>query len=293
MRLVFSIILLCHCWSIQAQPASNQQHSEPQFDGQLALQHIANQIAFGPRSPDQPFAKQQTLDYIRQTIEPLASGLTVQSFVAHGLEGNNLWATFKGENTTTKRLMLGAHWDTRPGGSAQKPHLGANDGGSGVAVLLELARLLKQNRPPVTVDLVFFDLEDMGNIDGRPFAIGAEAFVARNKFYRPSAGAIVDMVCDKNLRLPKERFSYNGAIAIQDRIWQIAKDQNASGFIDQIGPPVQDDHVPFLKAGIPVVDIIHHRFPHYWHTHRDTLDKCSSASLKQVGNVLKTLIYSP
>ena len=202
----------------------------PVFSGENALQHIAKQVSFGPRVIDHP-AKQQTIDYIAGLIQPVADQWVVQEFASHGLVGRNLWASFypplpssapdqvalsnkpnHQHKSKPRRIMLGAHWDTRPvadrdpvPANRQTPIDGANDGGSGVAVLLELARLFSLKAPPVTVDLVFFDLEDMGNINGLPFSIGARTFVIKNPYYRPDAGVIIDMVCDRNLVIPHER----------------------------------------------------------------------------------------
>ena len=139
----------------------------PVFNGEKALAHIKTQVAFGPRTPDNSEGKQATLDFIRQTLKPLSSKITVQPFTVQGLNGKNLWATFINPKATgtTNRIMLGAHWDTRPISEQDPDHSkqalptpGANDGGSGVAVLLELARLFSIKKPEVTVDLIFFDL---------------------------------------------------------------------------------------------------------------------------------------
>jgi len=274
--------------------------TESSFDGHRAMQNIAAQLAHGPREPSNLDAKQKTLLYIQQTAKTHADQVAIQPFKSHGLNGTNIWASFI--NKTTKanagRIMLGAHWDTRPRSDQEEslakqkiPTPGANDGASGVAVLLELARIFAINPPPVTVDLVFFDLEDMGNINNLPFSIGAKEFIARNPFYRPSAGVILDMVCDKNLSIPKELYSKTKAVQLLNRIWEIAEAQNATVFKDKDGTYIQDDHIPFLDAGIPVVDLIHYPFPNYWHTSKDTLDKCSSQSLQQVGNVISSLVY--
>ena len=268
-----------------------------EFDGQRAMGHIAKQLDFGPREPGNLTAKKNTIDYIRQTLEPLADRLTVQSFQAHGLQGSNLWASFEGDSKTTEHIMLGAHWDTRPRAEQdpdrrkrRTPIMGANDGASGVAVLLELAAALAVNRNSVTVDLVFFDLEDMGDIGGRPYSIGASQFIAANPFYRPNAGIIVDMVCDKALSIPREQYSQTLAAPLMNQLWEIGKRQKATAFKDQPGTYITDDHLPFLEAGIPVVDLIHFPFPSYWHSSGDTIDKCSAASLQQVGNVLSDFI---
>jgi len=276
------------------------QSDKQSFNGQLAMEHIAQQISFGPRTSDYP-GKQKTLNYIQQLLEPEADQLVVQRFQAHGLSGNNLWASFyatAAEQKNHPRIMLAAHWDTRPiaerdrlPAKRSQPVIGANDGASGVAVLLEIARLLSNQRAPVTVDLVFFDLEDMGNIDNLPFSIGATEFVRKNPFYRPAAGIVVDMVCDRDLRIPRERFSREGAADLQDHIWRIAKSQKAGAFKNRTGAYIEDDHLPFLRAGLNVINLIHWPFPQSWHTSGDTIDRCSADSLQQVGMVISEFIY--
>ena len=184
--------------------------AEASFNGEKALQHIASQIAYGPRSPNNPQGKQQTLNYIKKTLEPLTDSLVEQPFYYQKLQGINLWATVQGtgDQAASERIMLGAHWDTRPlqGKNVNKVNLGANDGASGVAVLLELARI-PLFHPGGKCRFVFFDLEDMGNINRLPFAIGSRQFVKTNATYQPSAGIIVDMVCDKSLSILRERHS--------------------------------------------------------------------------------------
>ena len=292
--LLFTIVLASSCISF----ADNQVYES--FDGDKALAHINRQVSFGPRTLDNPKAKAETLSFIADYLQPLATKLIVQPFSANGISGNNVWASFiNSKPHSNQRIMLGAHWDTRPisdqESDSSKQHLptpGANDGGSGVAVLLELARIFAANPPPISVDLVFFDLEDMGNIDNLPFAIGARAFVKRNRFYRPSGGVIVDMVCDKNLSIPQELYSKTQATELVNRLWEIAAQQEATVFSENQGTYIQDDHLPFLEAGIPAVDLIHYPFPDYWHTAEDTPDKCSSDSLSQVGNVILSLVYN-
>ena len=281
---------------------SSQSDETPadQFNGQLAMEHISQQVSFGPRTTDYP-GKEKTLSYIQQLLEPEADQLVVQPFQAHGLSGNNLWASFYAADSKQKnhpRIMLAAHWDTRPIAERDRlavkrsePVIGANDGASGVAVLLEIARLLSNQRAPVTVDLVFFDLEDMGNIDNLPFSIGATEFVRKNPFYRPTAGVVVDMVCDRDLRIPQERFSREGAADLQDQIWRIAQSKGATVFKNRKGTYIEDDHLPFLRAGLKVVNLIHWPFPQSWHTSGDTIDQCSAYSLQQVGRVISEFIY--
>ena len=279
--------------------AFGQPDKQP-FDGQLAMEHIAQQVSFGPRTADYA-GKQKTLTYIQQLLEPEADQVLVQSFKSYGLAGNNLWASYYGtdsKQTNHRRIMLAAHWDTRPiaehdsvPAKRAEPVIGANDGASGVAVLLEIARLLSEKRAPATIDLVFFDLEDMGNIDNLPFSIGATEFVRKNPFYRPNAGVVVDMVCDRELEIPLERFSRDGAKDLQDQIWRIARSQGATAFKDRKGTYIEDDHLPFLRAGLDVVNLIHWPFPKSWHTSGDTIDQCSADSLQQVGRVIAEFVY--
>ena len=284
-----------------AEQATAETSRQFDFSGLAAMEHIAEQVSFGPRIIGHP-ARQQTINYIKTLLEPQADRFVVQSFQRLGLQGDNIWVRFYPADSggkTPRRIMLGAHWDTRPisdrepnAKRAALPVIGANDGGSGVAVLLEIGRLLSARRAPVIVDLVFFDLEDMGGIKGLPFSIGASAFVEANRFYRPAAGVIVDMVCDRDLVIPRESYSLDGAPELQNKIWHIAKQQKAGVFADREGVYVTDDHLPFLKAGLKVVNLIHSPFPKSWHTNNDTIDRCSAKSLQQVGNVLEELIYT-
>ena len=293
--------------SVESPRSETKPTLQPLFSGEFSLQHIAKQVSFGPRIIGHP-AKQQTLDYIQELLLSEADKFVVQPFQRHGLKGNNIWVSFypdypdypnKPSSAARKRIMLGAHWDTRPVSDkdsdserATQPVIGANDGGSGVAVLLEMARLLSAERAPIIVDLVFFDLEDMGDIDNLPFSIGASEFVAKNRFYRPTAGVIVDMVCDRDLVIPREMFSRKGAPKLQDKIWHIAAQQQAEVFVDRDGSYISDDHLPFLKAGLKVVNLIHSPFPKSWHTSNDSIERCSAKSLQQVGDVLVELIYT-
>jgi hypothetical protein len=270
-----------------------------QFSGRNALRHIAAQVSLGPRSPYHPRAKARMLDYLEGHLKPLMTRIARQPFVRHGLNGTNVWASIAGsDGHGAGRLMLGAHWDTRPFADRdaninhrQQPVLGANDGGSGVAVLLEVARVLQKNPAHSSVDLVFFDLEDMGQIDGLPFSIGARAFLDAQPDYRVDGGAIVDMVCDQRLRIPREGYSNSHAPKVLDAIWQSAARQSATVFVDAPGVPIVDDHLPFLEAGIAVVDLIHYPFPSSWHTLNDRIENCSAANLEQVGRTLLDFIY--
>jgi Zn-dependent M28 family amino/carboxypeptidase len=186
------------------------------------------------------------------------------------------------------RVILGAHYDTRlhadqdpDPAKQQDPVPGANDGASGVAVLLELARVLPEDGGPVW--LVFFDAEDNGRIEGWDWILGSQAFVAELEF-QPEAAVIVDMIGDADQNIYIER---NSNPELSEEIWEIAAELGyGRSFIPTPRHSILDDHTPFLQAGIPAVDIIDFDYP-YWHTTEDTVDKVSAESLEAVGRTLQ------
>ena len=161
---------------------------------------------------------------------------------------------------------------------------GANDGASGVAVLLELARTLPEDTVPIW--LVFFDAEDNGNIEGWDWILGSREFVKNNRL-QPRAVVIVDMIGDADLNIYKER---NSNAELMDQIWNTAKSLGYEDkFIPEYKHSMLDDHTPFVEAGLPAIDIIDFDYP-YWHTMQDTTDKVSAESLEIVGNTLWTWV---
>ena len=300
--------------------------ARPTFDAERALRDVAWQVDNGPRAPGSP-GHRRTQQALADTLRRYADRVAEQGFdytdrrdTATTYRGVNISASFNLDPDAGKRILLAAHYDTRPVADQDpdpqkrtQPVPGANDGASGVAVLLELARLLHAHPPDVGVDLALFDLEDLGttaNTDSsstatakadtaaadsaaaNPFAIGSEYFAAHSGGYRPAFGILLDMVCDKDLRLPQEANSLAYARPIVEKVWAAADEVGAAAFVDERGRAVMDDHVPFLRRGIPFVDLIHLPFPSYWHTTEDTPDKCSAESLQQVGDVLVEVVYS-
>ncbi len=281
----------------------------PTFSEQRAYSLVEEQVAFGPRVPGtaaHDAARQWLVSdlgmradrIVEQRVAlPLPSGDT--------LRGSNIIASWNLD--APRRILLSAHWDSRPVADndpdpllRDRPVPGANDGASGVAVLLEIARLLEEHdRDAETgVDIVLFDLEDLGTIDPAvpdslrlPFAIGSEIFVRDNPQYRPAWGVLLDMVGDADLRLPQEGYSVQHAPAVVERVWAAARRAGAPAFVDEVGPPIQDDHVPFLRQSIPVIDLIQTPFPDTWHTTSDTPANVSAESLGQVGRVLVELLW--
>jgi Zn-dependent M28 family amino/carboxypeptidase len=195
------------------------------------------------------------------------------------------------------RVLLCAHWDTRPiadrdpvPANRSQPIPGANDGASGVAVLMELSRILRASPPKVGVTIVLFDGEDWGrSLDDMFFG---SRYFADHPVGGPFRYAILlDMVGDASLQLPRERNSHEQARTVVDKVWQAAADLGHSEFRSTVGQAIYDDHLPLLAKGIPAIDIIDFDYP-YWHTLQDTTDKCSPRSLKIVGDVVRRVIYA-
>jgi Zn-dependent M28 family amino/carboxypeptidase len=205
--------------------------------------------------------------------------------------GHPIYNVIAKRNDDAPQIILGAHYDTRMAAD-QDPELGkrllpvpgANDGASGVAVLIEMARSLPKDTVPVW--LVFFDAEDNGRIDGWDWILGSRAF-AEELSIHPEAVVIVDMIGDADLNIYLEQ---NSNVSIRTEIWGTAEKLGyADKFINQEKFSMLDDHTPFLEAGIPAVDIIDFDYP-YWHTTQDTPDKVSAESLQTVGKTLWTWI---
>jgi hypothetical protein len=287
----------------QQQPAAM---SVPKFDGSRAFAQLEKQVGFGPRVPNTP-AHMNCLGYLENEMRRYADAVELQPFTHPGYDGNaleltNLIASFNLK--TASRILLCAHWDSRPRAdqdsnpqNRSKPVPGANDGASGVAVLLEIARILKSQPPPIGVDVVLFDGEDYGKEgDLDNYLLGSRYF-AHNKpsSFLPMYGILLDMVGDAQLEIPKERNSLRLAPDIVDLVWSVARDVGSTAFVNAAGQDVFDDHIPLNQVGIKTIDLIDFHYPDethmYWHTVEDTPDKCAPESLEQVGTVLLHLIY--
>lgn len=260
-----------------------------EFDGRAALELAERQLAFGPRIPGTP-GHAETSAWIESSLAMLGWETNVHDVSYQGVELHNV----VGRRGTSEDgpLVIGAHYDTRPRAdrdpvSPDVPVPGANDGASGVGVLLELARVLPPDLGGLEIWLVFFDGEDSGGLGGWQWSAGSTAFVA-DLAVTPQAVVIVDMVGDADLRLPRERSSDPGLV---DEIWNIAAGMGADAFVQEPGVTIMDDHWPFLLQGIPAADIIDLDYA-YWHTTADTLDKISGESLQQVGRVIQAWILS-
>jgi len=274
----------------------------PTFDGEQAYQYLIKQCDFGPRVPGSK-AHQDCLNFLSAKLKQFGASVTPQPFRRKlpGFENpvtmTNIIASFAVQKT--ERILLCAHWDSRPWAdqdsdseNRNKPILGANDGASGVAVLLEVARHLQLTEPKYGVDIVLFDGEDSG-LPGQTdsYALGAQHFAKNKDFrYRPQFGILLDMIGDKDLQIYQEENSVNYAPQIVERIWDRAAELGSASFHASSGYQVTDDHLPLLNVGIPCVNLIDFDYE-YWHTLADTPDKCSPESLAEVGRLVLSLLY--
>jgi glutaminyl-peptide cyclotransferase len=251
------------------------------------MRHVEAQMAFGPR-PTGSEASRRTTDYILARLTDAGWDTETRPFVYREVEGRNLLGRGgAGEHV----FLLGAHYDTRRRAdhdpdTPDQPVPGANDGASGVAVLLELARVLDLAAVDGEVWLAFFDAEDNGRLDGWDWIVGSRDFAARLEV-TPEYVIVVDMIGDADQDIYLEG---NSDPVLQAHLWAIAADL---GYLDYFIPEVRhsmlDDHTPFLEKGIPAVDIIDFDYA-FWHTTQDTTDKVSPASLERVGRVLETFL---
>ncbi|TYP95145.1 Peptidase family M28 [Fodinibius salinus] len=313
--LIYGLVIGCGagCESKNQLTFEKQGRNVPSFNADSAYHFIEQQVTMGPRDPNSKGHK-QTKQYLLNKLQSYASDQTVypQNFSAEGYEGEtleltNIIAAFNPQ--ATDRIMLCAHWDTRPRAdrdtiNTQEPILGADDGGSGVGVLLELARLFERHNPPIGVDIVLFDGEDYGK-EGTlsKYFLGSRYWVKNPPVpgYKPRFGILLDMVGGKAAQFPREEYSMQYAPGLVSEIWGIADNMGYSNlFLDKSGSAVSDDHVIINRElGIPTINIINHtvtsdgaEFAPYWHTHNDDMDIIQKTTLQKVGRVVAELIYN-
>lgn len=316
---ILSLILVvaCNDDNPQTRQQSDEQRTNeikspntvPSFNVDSAYQFITKQVSFGPRVPG---SKEhfKTFEYLRNQLGGFADSLFVQTGSATTFDKKqipiyNIIASFNPNHS--KRILLAAHWDTRPfadedDSAAQEPILGANDGGSGVGVLLEIARILHQTPVDYGIDIIFFDAEDWGNgAFENSYCLGSQFWGKRTHVpnYQADFGILLDMVGAKNAQFAIEGFSQQTAPFVVKKVWGIASEIGYSGvFVNYNRGYVTDDHFYVNQAtGIPMIDIIHYEpnvgqsFGTYWHTHDDNMDIISKATLQAVGQTITTLLY--
>ncbi len=313
--LVLALMLVWGCTREQQQPqpvpAQSSEKSTaaidvPVFDGKEAFKFLTAQTDFGPRAIGLP-AHDKCLKYLEGEMRKYADTVSLQPFTHRGYEGQplsmtNVFASFNPKATT--RILLLAHWDSRPRADQDPdikkrntPILGANDGASGVAVLLEIAKHLKQRPPAIGVDMLLDDGEDYGKEgDNANYLLGVKYFAKHlPPDFHPAFGILLDMVGDKELEIMREPYSIHFAPDVVDMVWATARQLGVYQFSDQTQNAVMDDHLPLNEVNVKTIDLIDFNYPddsnRYWHTTEDTPDKCSPESLEAVGKVLMYIIY--
>ena len=292
----------------------------PIFDADSAYNFVAQQVAFGPRVPGTA-THRKCGSYLVEKLRSYGAEVLTQEVALKAYNGDtfkacNIIAQFQPQKE--ERIMLCAHWDTRPWADSDpnksnhyKPILGANDGGSGVGVLLEVARQLSQNSPALGVDIVLFDAEDYGlhendvekySSNKHSWALGSQywSYFPHAAGYSPRFGILLDIVGAPNSRFHKELYSMHFAPNIVHKVWQWAsKIGYAAYFPNEEGGGITDDHLYVNStAGIPCIDIINYDpespngFGAHHHTIKDNMDWIDAATLKAVGQTVLTVIYN-
>lgn len=318
---LFSLLLFVSCQSNEQSTSSQKQETQdliqnPFYNADSAYVFVANQVAFGPRVPNTD-AHKKCGDYMVATLQRFGAEVTEQRVQLKAynntiLDARNIIGSFNPEQKT--RIFLCAHWDSRPysdndtdSANYHTPVQGANDGASGVGVLLELARLMQQVPPTIGVDIILFDAEDYGRPSfdksadiGDSFCLGSQ-YWSRNPHkegYKPKYGILLDMVGGKNPTFLQEYFSMLYAPDVVKMVWKKAHQLGYQDyFISQLGNPVIDDHYYINKiANIPCIDIIHYSnqtgFVDTWHTIYDTMENIDKTTLGVVGRVVTAVVYS-
>lgn len=303
----------------QETPATDPKPIEiPLFNRDSAYAFIAKQVAFGPRVPGSK-GHDATRKWLVQKLRSYGASVTEQSFKARtatigDVRSTNIIASFN--PSYARRVVLAAHWDTRFAADeddtrTNEPIDGADDGGSGVGALLEIARLIQQNPISLGVDIIFFDAEDQGTSNGAPdtWCLGAQ-YWAQNPHtssYRAEYGILLDMVGAKGAVFMREDltgfFPPDKAQRIHqlyNKVWALAKGMKKGAlFVDEKGRPVTDDHYYVnLYTNIPMIDIIHKPlnsgsgFGPHWHTHDDNMNVIDPSVLGSVGQVVTAYVYN-
>lgn len=276
-----------------------------EIDGDRAMKYLREICAFGPRMSGTPaMTKQQ--EFLQKHFEKLGGKVTMQSFTAKQISQRNAPVAMKNMIISwfperKRRVIICSHYDTRPIADQERdprkwrePFVSANDGGSGVAFLMELAHHVKALDTKVGIDFVLFDGEEyIWNSDRDEYFFGSKHFANewRKDKNRPAyVGAVLlDMIAGKNVRFPAEGHSYTRARNLTVQLWNIAQELRCQAFQQRVGDYVQDDHLALQRVGIPACDIIDFSYPH-WHRLSDTPDNCAPDGMIQVGKVLSVWI---
>ena len=273
--------------------SSCSEYEDLGFDGNNAFEYAKTQVDFGPRTPGSE-AHQKTVNWIMEELEKNGWSTYLQTENFEEYQIKNI-VGHKADSKEKPWIILAAHYDSRffadndPNPeNHSKPVPGGNDGASGVAVLLELSRVIPEDLNK-NVWLVFFDAEDQGYIDNWDWILGSRSFVDTLS-EKPDQVVILDMIGDSDLNV---YFEKNSNLELQQEIWQIASELGYSDyFIPEFKYSILDDHIPFLENDITAIDIIDFDYD-YWHTIDDTADKISAESLEIVGKTILQWLKVP
>ncbi|MDC3220210.1 M28 family peptidase [Flavobacteriales bacterium] len=311
--LVVSVLLLASCAEDKPKPQAKPKSSKPkivvpQVNADSAFRYIENQLSFGPRTNNSK-GHEACGDYLISFFKDLGLNIEVQKGTVKGHDGKklrfrNIIAQHNPHYAT--RVFVSAHWDTRPWADEdqkrqREPILGANDGASGVALLMELARIISQDSAKVGIDFILWDAEDYGTpgIEDS-YCLGSQ-YWSNNKLplnYRAKYGINLDMVGGTNGNFPIEEVSSYYAGPIVDKVWSKAYDLGYGKYFPKIKTgAITDDHYYInTMAKIPCIDIIHknsvtEQFHPSWHTHADNMDAIDKNTLKAVGQTVLGVVY--
>tara|TARA_Y100001970_G_scaffold201522_1_gene245230 strand:+ start:3989 stop:4882 length:894 start_codon:yes stop_codon:yes gene_type:complete len=273
------------------------------FNGDSAFEYLKKQCDIGPRYPGSDEHK-ELVTYLKNHFTLYADTVEIyKDSISHPVSNQRIEITnllIRHNTKATERYLFMAHFDTRDRAdkdkdinNINKPIIGANDGASGVALLMELSYYMHSHPlKNIGVDILLVDAEDMGNSGhADQWGLGTQSFVKNYKGLLPKYAICVDMIADKNPIYKIEGFSYKYGKDIVYEIWNLAQELGYKEFVWQLSPPIYDDHYYFYQGTkVPSIDIIDFDYPH-WHTIDDTVDNCSSKGLFIVGNVLLEFIY--
>ncbi len=282
----------------------------PDFSADSAYKHIDKQVSFGPRVPNTQ-AHKDCAQMLINELKKVTDTVIVQrgSVTAPGGANLSIYNIIgRLYPDAAQRILLMAHWDTRnvADNDTERPNepiLGANDGASGVGVLIELARIIHSKNPGIGVDIFFTDAEDQGKSEvENSYCLGTQYWASNPPipFYKPQYAILLDMVGGKGARFLKEEGSVNKAPDVVAKVWDKAAELGyGSFFVNSTRPAIIDDHYYVnIMTSIPAIDIIQYgetdgaSFPSYWHTHKDNMDAIDKATLKAVGQTLLGVIYN-
>lgn len=291
--------------------------SVPDFNSDSAYAYVVAQVGFGPRVPNTE-AHRSCGDYLVAALKRFGATVQVQeakltAYNGDRLNARNIIGSYNSDNS--RRILLFAHWDTRPYADHdpnpdkwRDPIDGADDGASGVGALLEICRQLDRSNPGIGVDVIFFDAEDYGtprfiteNSTRESWCLGSQYWSTNPHIanYRAEYGILLDMVGSRNATFFKETTSLESAPEIVEKVWDAARNLGyGKYFFNEEGGGVLDDHTFVIEGrNIPCIDIINydpestHRFGAYWHTHNDKLDNIDRNTLKAVGQTVLEVVY--